>query len=392
MRKNITFLFIVTAVIAGGCRKEKEYGHAAEKAHEHTEGNRQEDEDGAAGRAHTGEIYFSLMQAEAAGLETEDIVPGTFCRVIKASGQILATQGDETTLAATSSGIVSFVNRSITDGTAVKAGEAVVTVSAKHLQDGDRSSLAKINYETELKACQRAEALAKDSIISAREFEQIRQRYETAKTAYEAQSADMTAQGVTVKTPVSGFIRNRLVSQGEYVTVGQPIVTVSRNKRLQLRAEVSEKYYKTLADVRTAHFRTAYDNTLYRIQDMNGRLLSFGKSSGQSSFYIPVTFEFDNTGDILPGAFAEVYLLSASRDDVISLPVSAVVEEQGLYFVYLQLGREMYRKQEITLGQDNGEKVHVVSGLQNGDKVVIKGTYQLKQAASAGVVPAGHGH
>ncbi|MDR2765230.1 MAG: efflux RND transporter periplasmic adaptor subunit [Tannerella sp.] len=400
MKRYIISICIATALITGGCRNETGHEHAAEEAHEHVEGdghnrsaqNKDDEDRNEAGEAHADEIHFSVRQAETAGLEIEDIAPGAFHQVIKTSGQVQATQGDEITLAATSNGIVSFVNKSITDGAAVKAGEAIVSVSAKFLQDGDRSALAKINYETELKACQRAEALAKDDIISAKELEQIRQRYETAKTAYEAQSANITAQGVTVKTPVGGFIKNRLVSQGEYVSVGQPIVTVSQNKRLQLRAEVSEKYYKTLASVRTAHFRMAYDETLYKMQDMKGRLLSFGKSSGQSSFYIPVTFEFDNTGDILPGAFAEVYLLAASRDDVISVPLSAVTEEQGLYFVFLQLGEEEYRKQEVALGQDNGERVHVVSGLQSGDRVVTEGTYQLKQAASAGVVPEGHSH
>lgn len=394
MKKNSICFFIAMALMIGGCSKEKEHVHAAEETHEPIEGaghdaRNYEDE---AGEAHTDEIRLPVAQAEAAGLETQEVVPETFYRVIKTGGQVQATQGGEVTLVATSSGVVSFVNPSLTEGAALKAGEAVVTLSAKHLQDGDPSALAKINYETERKAFQRAETLVKDQIISAKEFEQTRQRYEMAKTAYEAQSANVTAQGVTVKTPVGGFIKSRLVAQGEYVAVGQPLVTVSQNKRLQLRAEVSEKYYRTLAGIRTAHFRMAYDDTLYKMQDMNGRLLSFGKSAGQSSFYIPVTFEFDNTGDLLPGAFAEVYLLSAPLDNVISVPVSALTEEQGLYFVYLQLDREVYRKQEVGLGQDNGERVEVVSGLQSGDRVVTKGVYQVKQAAGAGVVPEGHSH
>ncbi|MDR1332743.1 MAG: efflux RND transporter periplasmic adaptor subunit, partial [Tannerella sp.] len=318
--------------------------------------------------------------------------PGVFSHVIKTSGQIQATQGDEITLTATSSGIVSFINQSLTDGVSVRAGEAIVAVSAKFLQDGDRSAVAEINYETELKAYRRAEELAKDEIISAKEFEQIRRRYETAKTAYEAQSANMTARGVTVKTPVGGFVKNRLVGQGEYVSVGQPVVTISQNRRLQLRADVSEKHYRTLESIRTAHFKTAYDDTLYKIQEMNGRLLSFGKSSGESSYYIPVTFEFDNTGNVLPGAFVEVYLLSAPQNDVISVPVPAITEEQGLYFVYLQLGDEVYEKREVVPGPDNGERIRIVSGLQSGDKVVVKGAYRVRQAAGAGVVPEGHSH
>ena len=99
---------------------------------------------------------------------------------------------------------------------------------------------AKIAYETALKEYQRAEGLVKDKIISAKEFEQTRMKYENARTAYEAQAANVTVSGVKVTSPISGYVKNRLVSQGEYVTVGQPVATISKNRRLQLRADVSE--------------------------------------------------------------------------------------------------------------------------------------------------------
>lgn len=64
---------------------------------------------------------------------------------------------------------------------------------------------------------------------------------------------------------------------------------------------------------------------------------------GRYVYYIPVTFEFDNRGDVIPGSFVGVYLLSEERQGVISLPVSAITEEQGLNFVYLQVDAECYR-------------------------------------------------
>jgi RND family efflux transporter MFP subunit len=342
--------------------------------------------------SHGGEIHFTRQQAEAVDLKVEEVSPGTFSQVIKTSGQILSAQGDEVTIAATSNGIVSFANPSISDGTAVRASEAIVTVSAKNLQDGDPAAKAKIAYEAALKEFQRAEELVKDRIISAKEFEQIRLRYETAKTTYEAQASSVTATGVKITSPISGYIKNRLVSQGEYVSTGQPIVIISQNRRLQLRAEVSENCFKSLKSISSANFQTSYDNTLYKLSDLNGRLLSFGKASGGQSFYIPVTFEFDNTGDIIPGSFVTVYLLSSIQNNVISVPLSALTEEEGLYFVYLQLDEEGYKKQEVTTGQSNGDRVQVLSGLKPGDRVVTQGVYQVKLAAVSSVIPEGHSH
>ena len=161
---------------------------------------------------------------------------------------------------------------------------------------------------------------------------------------------------------------------------------------MQLRAEVSENNFKILKNISTANFKLAYDKTVYKLSELNGRLLSYGKSSGDKTFYIPVTFEFDNVGDIIPGAFAEVFLLSSPQNNVISIPVSSITEEQGLFFVYLQLDAEGYKKQEVELGENNGERVHILSGLKVGDKVVTKGVYQVKLAATSSVMPEGHNH
>lgn len=361
------------------------HDHSAEEEAGHVEGDEKESE-------HTDEIAFSKKQAEFAGLTIETVTPGTFYNVIKTSGQILASQGNEVVIAATSNGIVSFTNPSIAEGSSVTAGQSIVTISAKKLLDGDPAVKAKFAYETALKEYQRAESLVKDQIISAKEFEQTKLRFETAKSTFEAQASNVTTSGVSVNSPINGFIKNRLVSQGEYVSVGQPIATVSQNKRLQLRAEVSENNFKWLKSISSANFKPAYDNTVHKISDLNGRLLSYGKTSGDQSFFIPVTFEFDNIGEIIPGTFTEVYLLSSPQLNVISVPVPSITEEQGLNFVYLQLDEEGYKKQEVILGQNNGERVQILSGLKNGDKVVTKGVYQVKLAATSSVMPEGHAH
>jgi RND family efflux transporter MFP subunit len=399
MKTYISFVTVIAVLFFTACNQGKEEHNEDSKGiHTQAEGeshNHSEDDghDHAKGESnHTDEISFTKAQAEAVGLIVETVSPGAFQQVIKTSGQIQASQGDEATIVSTSNGIVSFSNRSITEGAAVRSGEAIVTVSAKNLLEGDPATKVIIVYETAQKEFSRAEKLIKDNIISAKEYEQIRLRYETAKTAYEAQAANITSSGVRITSPISGFIKNRLVSQGDYVSVGQPIATVSQNKRLQLRAEVLENYYKSLKNIGGANFQTSYDNEVYKLSDLNGRLLSFGKASGGQSFYIPVTFEFDNIGDIIPGSFVSVYLLSNPLENVISVPVSALTEEQGLNFVYLQLDEEGYKKQEVTLGQSNGDKVQVLSGLKAGDKVVTKSVYQVKLAAVSSIMPEGHSH
>lgn len=368
-----------------------EHNHDDHAGHDHSDGEHDHGEE-ADNSEHSDEILFTTEQAKAVGLAVETVAPAMFQQVIKTSGQILAAQGDEAVIVATSNGVVSYANSSIVEGAAINAGQTIVRISAQKLLEGDPAVKAKNAYETAQKELQRAEALIADQIISAKEYEQIKLRYENAKNAYEAQASHITAGGVGVSSPISGYIKNRLVAQGEYVAVGQAIATVSQNKRLQLRAEVAENHYKSLRNIVGANFKTAYDEATHQLSDLNGKLLSFGKASGEASFFIPVTFEFDNVDDFIPGAFAEIFLLANPLENVISVPESSITEEQGLHFVYLQLDEEGYRKQEVALGQNNGERVQILKGLQAGERVVTQGVYQVKLAAIASVMPEGHSH
>ena len=338
-------------------------------------------------------IAFTKQQAEAAGLQVELIEPAPFAGVIKTAGHIQAPKGHESVVVATAAGVLYYANPSITEGMAVKEGKALAGISAKKLQDGDPLLKAKLAYETALAEYERALRLVDDKIVSAKEFEQIRLRYETAKTTYEGQAQGMTDKGAALMSPMDGYLKQMLVSNGGFVEVGQPVAIVTQTHRLQLRAEVSERDYALLTKISSANFRPSYTDKVYKMSELNGRLVAYGKTAtDEASYYIPVTFEFDNVGDIVPGAFADVYLLTSLEPDVLSVPVSALTEEQGLYYVYVQVCAEEFMKRGVQLGRRDGERVEILHGLHGGERVVTQGAYQVKLASVSTAIPHGHSH
>jgi multidrug efflux pump subunit AcrA (membrane-fusion protein) len=104
-----------------------------------------------------------------------------------------------------------------------------------------------------------------------------------------------------------------------------------------------------------------------------------------------VHFQIDSKPDMLPGSFAEVFLKTIPINDALVIPVSALVEEQGIYYVYVQTEGESFQKKELKLGANDGQKVQVLSGVAEGERVVIKGGYQIKLSQASGALPA-HGH
>ena len=96
----------------------------------------------------------------------------------------------------------------------------------------------------------------------------------------------------------------------------------------------------------------------------------------------------------MAGTYADVYLIGSERQGVISIPKTALTEEQGIFHVYTKVKgeKDAYLKREVTIGQDNGQRVEIISGLHNGDEVVTKGTYQIKLASIQTTIPHGHSH
>lgn len=397
--KKISIMWVLCAYILAGCQShsashdehdheahEHEAGHVHDHEHEH-----EHTADEHTGETHAGEISFKKAQAEAVGLQTRKVTPGAFTNVIKASGRVLAAQGEESTIVATVPGVVVFGKLPFIEGTAVRKGQPILNLASSNLSEGNVAIRTQSAYEKAKKEYERMQSLIGDKIVSAKDFEQARLNYENAKTAWEAVKGKQTSDGVSVVAPQNGYLKNLLVKEGDYVSVGQPLATVTQNNRLMLRAEVSEKYYQSLPVIRSANFRTPYDDQTYQLSELHGRLLSYGKSSDANAFYIPVTFEFDNKGAIIPGSFVEIYLLTAPMENVISVPTSALIEEQGIYSVFVKEHEEAYRKVSVTLGADNGKEVQILSGLKAGDEVVTEGAYQIKLASASNAIPA-HTH
>lgn len=281
-------------------------------------------------------------------------------------------------------------------------------ITARHLQDGDPIAKAKAAYEAAKSEMGRVKPLADENIVSQRELEQARLNYETARAAYEGLKASRSGSAV-VTTGMGGYVKSMLVKSGDYVNVGDPIAIVTQNRRQQLVVDVPECAYRNMSDIKSANFRATGNENVYKLSELNGKLVSYSRTLPEGSAYLPATFEFDNVGDIIAGSFVEVYLLLKPRKNVVTVPNSALTEEQGLYYVYVKLhdshaheqedhaheheGEEgVFEKREVKIGQTDGVRTEIVEGLKAGETVVAKGAYQVKLAASSSVIPEGHNH
>ncbi len=342
----------------------------------------------------SGDISYLKEQAWKVEFANAPAQKETIFDIVKTTGEILTAPGDEVTVAAKSNGIIKFSGNNNVTGSPIKSGQAMFTITGGEIP-AENVGAAKQSATAEQKAAQaeynRASDLIKDKLITQSEFQAAKLRNENAKIAVSNLNKNYGAGGRNLSSPISGFIKSILVSEGQYVTAGQPLATITKNQKLILRADVSLNDAQRIGNIKQANFSVVPNKNIYNTSALNGRLISVAKTTGANSPFIPVHFQIDGRPEIFPGSFAEVYLKTLPIADALVIPATALIEEQGIFYVYVQTEGESFQKRELKLGANDGIKVQVLSGLEENERVVTKGGYQIKLSQASGTMPA-HGH
>ena len=340
------------------------------------------------------EISFLKEQAWKIDFAIEQVKRKDIHEIIRTSGEILPVKGEETMLSTNTSGIVFFKSKNLMEGRETRAGEVLFTVSSKGMTEEnleEKFRVAKARLEKTKADFERSKTLLGQKVIAQKEFDERQMEMDIAEAEFQTLAHNFKSDGIVFKAPFSGIIKNLPVSDGEFVEEGEELVTLTRNRKLLLEGEVSQRHFSQLKNIRSAHFKMPSQDEVYRIEDFNGKLVSYGKVMEQNEHHIPIIFEVDNRGDLLAGSFVDLYLLTRPVQDVLVIPKSALMQDYGQFYVYVQTRGESFEKREIKLGIEDGREVQVLSGIEEGEWLVTKGAYQIKMASMSSAIPA-HGH
>jgi RND family efflux transporter MFP subunit len=122
-------------------------------------------------------------------------------------------------------------------------------------------------------------------------------------------------------------------------------------------------------------------------RDFQGQLVTVANQPEASGFWQGNVKEYaalvkiDGTpAGLKPGMTAEVEILIAHLKDVISVPVSAIVEVRGEYFCWVRDSNGTVEKRQLILGLSNDQFVEVKDGLAVGDQVLRNPRAIVKEA------------
>lgn len=308
---------------------------------------------------------------------------------------------EEVRLAPKVPGTVSQVHVSV--GDRVQAGNALVTLDQRDLQNSIRQSEAAIGiaeagvataeaglaaveeqHQQALRELNRVETLyhqgaatkqqleqaemaaSENALNSSRaQVEQARAQLNQAQVSLEVARSSM--QDTVIRTPIDGVVTEVNAKMGEGIS--GPAVTVAQLNPVVVKTTVSEyliNRFEMGQEVSVnipAAQREAYKGTVSTI----------APAPVTGSLTYPMEMEISNLdGMIKIGMFAEVELTMETRENVITVPSEAVVIREGRTVVFL-VEAERAVMREVIVGIDNGQTAEIAYGLNAGDRVIFRG-------------------
>lgn len=346
------------------------------------------DTDHAEAHNHEGAVVMEPEKASEFGVKVTTMTPAPFSEVTKVSGRIEPAPTDRMTVTARRSGIFTL-SPGIAQGSRVNAGASIGSISTEGVQGGDTNAAARATLEAARKELNRLTPLYKDGLVTASTFNEAERAYNEAK----ALAGTASGGGRSSETaPCSGTVTNLLVSSGQYVEVGAPIATISKNSRLTLRADVPGRYSASLPSVTTANFRPDYSEQTFSLTDLDGKLISSPGSADATNGYVPIYFSFNSNGETIPGAFAEIYLIGPRRENVLTVPREALIEMQGNKYIYICEDGHAFEKRLVKTGPTDGNLVEITDGIKEGEPYVAAGASIIRMAETSAIAPPGHTH
>lgn len=274
----------------------------------------------------------------------------------------------------------------VEEGDVVTAGDVLARI------DDDRLRLELARSEADLSRLRqefnRNREMHQRNLISSEAFERLKYEYEAQQAQVELVRLELSYTDITA--PIDGVVSERMIKVGNMVSTTEPVFVVTAMDPILATLHVPERELARLAPGQPAMLAVdAIDGERFA-----GRIARISPVVDAGSGTFRVTVEVtDDSGRLRPGMFGRFRIVYDSRNEVVLIPVAAVMNEDGRRSVFVVNSDEAQRR-TVEVGYRNNGNYEIVSGLEPGEKVVTTGQASLRSGAEvlvlgeAGAEPA----
>jgi len=248
----------------------------------------------------------------------------------------------------------------------------------------------------------RMQSLIKDQFVSQQDLDTAQVNYDVASAQIETyraqvqqmevalQQADTNLTYSYVRAPFAGYVAERNLDQGAYVTgstaststMSRGILSIHDIEIVRIMLEVVEKDIPLVKIGQTAEVRAeAYPDRVF-----TGQVTRTVQALNKNTRTMTVEVDLPNKDHLLKGGmFARVALMVGIRPKAIQIPIDAVTRLENNQYVYVvQDGKA--QQVPVELGGRADNRIEVTRGLTGTEQVIVSG----KDLVSDGTVVEAH--
>lgn len=275
-----------------------------------------------------------------------------------------------------------LVKRLYQEGEAVKAGQPLFQIDRAPYEIALAEARAKA--EQTAREAARLKPLAEAKAIAQRDYDDAVSANAMAQAAL--RQAELNLSWTTVTAPVAGTTGRAVRSDGNLITTADSLLTsIYQTNPIWVRFSLGESDLAkfpggrlTQKDIKGVELVLPNGQTYEKRGKLNFLATNIDTTLGTQA----LRAEFDNAdGQLLPGQFVRVRILTGERDGVFLVPQSAVLQTEQGTLVMTSGPDNKVAPRPVKAGEWYGKDWVILGGLNAGDKVIVDNLIKLRPGA-----------
>ena len=258
-------------------------------------------------------------------------------------------------------------------GTWVKKGTLLIELNNTILKSDVASARTNLTYSEA--SYKRITELAKRHLSSEQALDQALADLQKKQNTLQAQEAQL--QKLSLHAPFSGLLGSKKISVGQYVNIGQPLVSLIANQQLRVEYNLPEKLLSRLKiGQKVRVFSEAFPETSYQ-----GVINYIAPAIDKETRTIAVEALIDNSRrKLFTGLFVNVkHQLGEPRSRLLVPEESLIPTIKGQKIFVLQGDRATTKY--IKIGAHHNAMIEIKKGVQPHDIIIVRGQHKLKEGS-----------
>ncbi|MEN9756373.1 MAG: hypothetical protein RL755_560 [Pseudomonadota bacterium] len=325
-------------------------------------------------------VQLSTQHIESLGIVQGKLIRATQIPVLYAPAKVLIPNNNEYVVSASQSGIINQLNAAT--GDVVKKGDILAQIDSPNLLSLQSNYLkAASAMQLANSAYQRDKSLAQDGIIAKRRVQETQSQFNAAEidmkeakrlleiAGSNTSGLDKLNSTLTVRSPISGVVIERMAVVGTHVDMLTPLYRVANLQTLWLEIAIPQE---RISDINVG------DQVMVENTPLTADVSLIGQSVNTEDQTILVRAVIKNAQEyIRVGQKINVHIHKISKQLVFKVPNSAIAQNDGKAFVFVR-NNTGFTITPITIISKQDEETIISGEFKGNETIALKGTAVLK--------------